>query len=227
MDKRDGPVVDISLERGEISHTGMEISPYKHSQAGQPGSRDENSKIPPQAIFNNCQNNKIVNTREIKIVNTREIHPAYQAVSLSGPARLPYKHKSSNRLIYQSIRSFIGSTRVIFGNQTWQEMFMKNTAEFVSKTSLCLSMNIMITDQVHCVNKITGICIFVCSPILQPNNWDLCIYLSCFETHFSTQLCKFKCLTTFTSSTFNDQRKYTGHASKPFIKQSEVKSAVN
>jgi hypothetical protein len=34
MDKRDGPVADISLERGEISHTGMEIYPYKHSQAG-------------------------------------------------------------------------------------------------------------------------------------------------------------------------------------------------
>ena len=66
-----------------------------------------------------------------------------------------------------------------------------------------------------------------CPKATQPNNWDLCIYLSCFETHFSTQLCKFKCLTTFTSSTFNDQRKYTGHASKPFIKQSEVKSAVN
>jgi hypothetical protein len=24
-------------------------------------------------------------------INTREIHPAYRAVSLSGPARLPYK----------------------------------------------------------------------------------------------------------------------------------------
>jgi hypothetical protein len=34
MDKRDGPVADISLESGEILHTGMEISPYKHSQAG-------------------------------------------------------------------------------------------------------------------------------------------------------------------------------------------------
>ena len=54
MDKRAGPVAEISLERGEISLTGMEISPYKHSQAG---CRDESSKIPPQAIFNNCQNN--------------------------------------------------------------------------------------------------------------------------------------------------------------------------
>jgi hypothetical protein len=34
MDKRAGPVAEISLERGEISFTGMEISPYKHSQAG-------------------------------------------------------------------------------------------------------------------------------------------------------------------------------------------------
>ena len=41
---------------------------------------------------------------------------------------------------YQRIGSFIGITRVIFGNQTWQEIFMKNTAEFVSKTSLCLSI---------------------------------------------------------------------------------------
>ena len=32
MDKRAGPVAEISLERGEISLTGMEISPY--SQAG-------------------------------------------------------------------------------------------------------------------------------------------------------------------------------------------------
>jgi hypothetical protein len=32
--KRDGPVADISLKRGEISHTGMEISPYNtHKQA--------------------------------------------------------------------------------------------------------------------------------------------------------------------------------------------------
>jgi hypothetical protein len=57
MDKRSGPVAEISLERGEISLTGMEISPYKHSQAGWPGCRDESSKIPPQAIFNNCQIN--------------------------------------------------------------------------------------------------------------------------------------------------------------------------
>jgi hypothetical protein len=46
MDKRAGPVAEISLERGEISLTGMEISPW-----------DESSKIPPQAIFNNCQIN--------------------------------------------------------------------------------------------------------------------------------------------------------------------------
>ena len=39
MDKRAGPVAEISLERGEISLTGMGISPYKHSQAGWPGCR--------------------------------------------------------------------------------------------------------------------------------------------------------------------------------------------
>jgi hypothetical protein len=32
MDKLAGPVAKISLEIGEISLTGMEISPYKHSQ---------------------------------------------------------------------------------------------------------------------------------------------------------------------------------------------------
>jgi hypothetical protein len=47
MDKRAGPVAE----------TRMEISPYKQSQAGYPGFRDESSKIMPQAIFNNCQNN--------------------------------------------------------------------------------------------------------------------------------------------------------------------------
>jgi hypothetical protein len=57
MDKRAGPVAEISLERGEISLTGMEIFPYKHSQAGYPGCQDESSKITPQAIFNNCQTN--------------------------------------------------------------------------------------------------------------------------------------------------------------------------
>jgi hypothetical protein len=34
MDKRVGPVAEMSLETDEISLTGMEISPYKHSQAG-------------------------------------------------------------------------------------------------------------------------------------------------------------------------------------------------
>ena len=60
MDKRAGPVAEISFERGYsglISLTGMEISPCKHLQAGYPGCWDESSKIPPQAIFNNCQNN--------------------------------------------------------------------------------------------------------------------------------------------------------------------------
>jgi hypothetical protein len=34
MDKQTDPVAKISLERAEISLTGMKISPYKHSQAG-------------------------------------------------------------------------------------------------------------------------------------------------------------------------------------------------
>jgi hypothetical protein len=32
MNKRAGPVVEILLEKGKILLTGMEISPYKHSQ---------------------------------------------------------------------------------------------------------------------------------------------------------------------------------------------------
>ena len=60
MDKRAGLVAEILFERGKISLTGMEISPYKHLQAGLyvgMGCRDESSKIPLQAIFNNYQNN--------------------------------------------------------------------------------------------------------------------------------------------------------------------------
>jgi hypothetical protein len=34
MDKLAGPVAEISLERGKISLTRMEIFPYKHSQVG-------------------------------------------------------------------------------------------------------------------------------------------------------------------------------------------------
>ena len=93
MNKRAGPLPEISLEKGEISLIpGMKISPYKHSyedrdgsltglaslarshrvihiivkstvrlyeQTGQPTCRDESSEMPLQAIFNNCQNNKM------------------------------------------------------------------------------------------------------------------------------------------------------------------------
>jgi hypothetical protein len=36
MYKRAGPVAEILLERGKISLTGMEISPYKHSNGLSP-----------------------------------------------------------------------------------------------------------------------------------------------------------------------------------------------
>ena len=36
MDKLIAPVAKISLEKGEILLTGMEISPYKHSQLASP-----------------------------------------------------------------------------------------------------------------------------------------------------------------------------------------------
>jgi hypothetical protein len=61
VDKRASPLGEISLERGEISLergeislTSMKISPYINAC---PGCRDESSKMSPQAIFNNCQNN--------------------------------------------------------------------------------------------------------------------------------------------------------------------------
>ena len=132
MNKRAGTLPEISLEKGEISLTGMKISPYKHSyedrdgsltglaslarshrvihfivkstvrlyeQTGQPTCRDESSKMPLQAIFNNCQNNKIVPASEMKCshINRREIHPAYRAVLLSGLARLPYKPQNKDQ----------------------------------------------------------------------------------------------------------------------------------
>ena len=38
-------------------------------------------------------------------INTREIHPAYRAVSLSGPARLPYKQALSRKQVVLAITS--------------------------------------------------------------------------------------------------------------------------
>ena len=65
MDKRAGPVAEISLERGEISLTGMENSPYKHSQAGQPGWRDD--------IFNSVHaSNPCVHVKMAELHKIRE-----------------------------------------------------------------------------------------------------------------------------------------------------------
>ena len=93
MDKQTSPLGEISPLSSEISLTEMKISPYKHSQAGWPGYRDESSKMPPQAIFNNCQNNEIFPASVMKFshINTRQIHPAYRAVLLGELVRLPYK----------------------------------------------------------------------------------------------------------------------------------------
>jgi hypothetical protein len=41
MNKQAGLVAEISLERGEISLTGMKISAQKHSQAGWSSCQDE------------------------------------------------------------------------------------------------------------------------------------------------------------------------------------------
>jgi hypothetical protein len=38
VNKRAGPLPEISLEKGEISLTGMKISPYKHSYEDGAGS---------------------------------------------------------------------------------------------------------------------------------------------------------------------------------------------
>jgi hypothetical protein len=70
--------------------------------------------IPPQAIFNSCQNNvkttKLSRPSGMKFshINTREIRPAYRAISLSMPARLPYKQvlktvRVKMKFIYTSI----------------------------------------------------------------------------------------------------------------------------
>ena len=55
---RVSPLGKISLERGEIPLTGKEISLYKQPHADWPGMRVQN--MTTQAIFNTCQNNKII-----------------------------------------------------------------------------------------------------------------------------------------------------------------------
>ena len=106
MDKRAGPVAEISLERGEISLTGMGIRHINtHKRAGPVAGMEVQRyrrKLFLTTLSNQCQNNKIVpaSGMEFSHINTREIHPAYRAVSLSGPARLPYKQALSGCLIH-------------------------------------------------------------------------------------------------------------------------------
>ena len=90
MDKRAVPVAEISLERGEISLTGMEIFPYKQSRAGQPSCRDERSKILPQAVFNNCQNN----------VKNKNCPGKRDEIFSSRPARLLYKQALNLKIFW-------------------------------------------------------------------------------------------------------------------------------
>ena len=90
----------------------LPISRLKEVRSRVPGwkflhinTRKRTSPVPGMKIQRYRHKLFLTTVKTIKlIVNTREIHPAYQAVSLSGPTRLPYKHKGSNRLIYQSIR---------------------------------------------------------------------------------------------------------------------------
>ena len=96
MDKRAGLVAKILLERDKISLAGMEISPYKYSQAGQLGCGDESSKILSQAIFNNCQNNKIVPASGMKFSHISTSKRNYSATRLSSAKRLPYKQAFKN-----------------------------------------------------------------------------------------------------------------------------------
>jgi hypothetical protein len=100
MDKRAGPVPEpISLERGEISRlpgwkflhinthkraspvAGMKVQRYRHKLFL--------TSVKTISKQRNCPGN--ASGTKFSHINTREIHPAYRAVSLSGPARLPYK----------------------------------------------------------------------------------------------------------------------------------------
>ena len=65
--------------------TGMKISPYKHSQVCWPVCWDESSKMQLQAIFNNCQNYKIVlaSMVEFSHINTRQICLAHLTKQLA------------------------------------------------------------------------------------------------------------------------------------------------
>ena len=47
----------LALLPRSILLTGMKISPYKYSEMGWPGCWHASSKMPLQAILNNCQNN--------------------------------------------------------------------------------------------------------------------------------------------------------------------------
>ena len=89
-------LLKISLENGEILLTRLNFFPYKHSQAGWLSCPDESSKMPLQAIFNNCQNNKIVPAGGMTFshINTRENHPAYR-----GQPWLPYNQSLSLTII--------------------------------------------------------------------------------------------------------------------------------
>ena len=71
MDKRAGPVAEISFEfKVQRYHRKLFLTTVKTIQC-----------------------NKIVPASGMKVshIDTREIHPVYRAVSLSAPARLPYK----------------------------------------------------------------------------------------------------------------------------------------
>jgi hypothetical protein len=68
-------------------------------------------------------------------INTTEIHPAYRAVSLSGPARLPYK-QALNQQQHQSLNPFAVCN---FQDESCIESFV--TVEEASITSEALSLD--------------------------------------------------------------------------------------
>jgi hypothetical protein len=86
--KRDSPVSEISLCSYFYSKNYCAFI-WTRGLAWLPRFSLERGEI----SSNQCQNNKIVPASGMKFShkNTREIHPAYRAVSLTGPARLPYK----------------------------------------------------------------------------------------------------------------------------------------
>ena len=149
-----GPVAEISLERGEISLTGMEISPLNTHKRASPVARMKVQRYCCKLFLTTVKITVFhINTKEIHPayravsplsprlqrsrlkearsrlpgwkflhINTRKRaspvagmkvqryrrHPAYQTVSLNGPARLPYKQTLSHNEPTKTVKNCLG-----------------------------------------------------------------------------------------------------------------------